>query len=309
MRRLLGFALVFCLSANGKTTVVGETYLAHTTGDELQVSPAAIHSWSFERNTCELWTERDGRILDPGGSVLFEGNFVSDVNEHSALVLHNSFLENRELLTGSLLATTELNESGALQRAVKAEGRYFLLFQGPRRLWVERRTKDLELEQSIVIAEGRDLWRVPKIVSAGNSIWVGFSVTSNSHAYSPVVARLDFGAKIQEFFSWPDKGLLFALAPFGKNVLASRDIPTAPFTLPIYTHVEHLAANSPPVRHYSAETNWFVDALAAEAETLWTAERSIHSGTGSRLRRHAQQKGLEKVWPLPEAVRDLCVTP
>ncbi|MCB0405760.1 MAG: hypothetical protein KDD51_13340, partial [Bdellovibrionales bacterium] len=314
-RRMRFTTLLFfllCVTAHAQTRVVGENYIARVNDDALEVNLVNINSWALERNTCHVWAEQSSRwdFRDADTSTVpFAGRLVSDVENGSVLVTNGTQLQRRSIPTGELVADGAVENGNELQRAVYTNGHYWLLFQKQRRLWLEEWTQELSYLRSVSLVDGRDLWKAPVILSASSGLWVGFSVTSNSHAYSPVVARVDTDGKILEFFSWQEKGLLFALAVLGADVLISRDVPSSPFTLPVYSHIELLKPNSTPQPYFSAETNWFVDAMAVGQQGLWTAERSIHSGTGSRLRRHQAHPINEKVWPLPGGVRALCACP
>ncbi|MCB9254586.1 MAG: hypothetical protein H6617_07885 [Bdellovibrionaceae bacterium] len=303
---------LLCLSAYSQTWIVGEGYVAHTTeNDDLEIQNVVTPSWAIEKDSCKVWLGKNESVdaSNPDiKTVPFSGKLLSDVENNSVLVSSATSLQRRQLPKGEVLFETLLERPSALVRGLYHENFYWLLYQESRRVWLEQRTQDLELEKSIDLVDGRDVWKAPQILSAGGFLWIGFSVTSNSHAYSPVVTRLDFTGKIQEFFTWPDKGLLFALASLEDRVLASRDIPSAPFTLPVYSHLEELSPGVEPSRFYSAEINWFVDAMATDADGLWTAERSIHSGTGSRLIRQESTNHPKKVWPLPGSVLALCTT-
>lgn len=307
--KLIGLFLVLSFTVRADYWIVGETYVGHWRSDEqvLHVEQATPKSWAFDADRCQVGIEEPNRwrifSLDAVRTVRWSGRLLSDAAEGRVLVDNEGQLEERELLSGAIIRTSTYQQASTTVRATYDPTAPWLLNRDKDRLWVSLLDSELSERKERELSVDRDLWAQPKILKSPLGIWVGYTASSNAHAYTPYVTRLNADGNIEEVYRWNSRGIFFDFCADGDTVISSRDVPSAAFTLPIQSYLEKLVPFEKPAPIFAAEVNWFVDALACDPSFLALAERSIHSTARNRLRLHNRATREATVLALPGLVK------
>lgn len=301
--------------------ISGPDYLAYS--DLKANEPVTIvqktTSEGFSADGCLLWA-RDGEtgkisayapkrrieIAEPTGEIL------SDVEggEFFTRSASGTAIEQRDE-RGKILATYPAEWAAAAVRIVAGpEGQRWALLNTATTLTLAPLDAKLQPLPGTVLSQDHEIYGTPKILvdDEARAIWVGYSASRKGLSYSPHVARLDFAGKMEKVFQWTDRGLFFdACRDADRTLLVSRDKPSSPYTLPVYSSLERLSPTGEVAPLYAAETNYFIDALACQPDRLWMVERSIHGSDGAYLVSWDRVKGApaKRLLRLPGPARKL----
>jgi len=278
-----------------------------------------ISSEGFDSETCSLWTrEADTGKLSalapkakrelPGVS----GEILSDWTGTDFLTRSQDgkSVERRDR-DGKVLETVGASWAGEAVRVVSTpDGKRWALLSRAEHLVLLHLDEKYGTRKETPIAKSTDFWGTAKILvdTKGRKLWVGYAATRPGLIYSPHVARLDFEGKVEAVYQWKEKGLFFdACLDEEFSILASRDIPSSPYTLPVYSTLESLASDGEIKTRYEAETNYFIDALACQTDRVLMVQRSIFGSDGSYLVNWSRVPGAstQRLLRLPGPARRL----
>ncbi len=294
---LMGAVSHNVFAAPGTGWVVGKDYLAFWDSEKILIKKdIAPLSHAFDAKSCQLWVSDPTQNallrfepdrLSPALRVEAQGRLVSSVSADQFLFLNeaNSKLEQRNL-DGEVAASHEVAESEHLLNFQGAENRWALFFESKRnRIWMKSFDGDLKVQKEVPVTTASVIWTNPRMLvnSKTNDVWVGFSSSALGFSNSPMVNHYAADGLLKKEFRWGQRGLFFDFCESGEGVLAARDLPTPPYTVPVTSFVESFAAGKGPTPHYQAATNDLVDSLRCQGDTLWMAQRSIFGSQGSYL--------------------------
>lgn len=136
------------------------------------------------------------------------------------------------------------------------------------------------------LSAGPEIWGKPKLIwdPLRHSLWVGYSSTTPDHAYAPVLELWSTtGArKHQKIFS--EKGLFLdgCLLPNGELAIA-RDLPSAPYTVPLFSVFEQFAPDFLNQPLFQATQNQLVHSMACSQGKIWSLQSSMFGGSPTQL--------------------------
>jgi hypothetical protein len=154
------------------------------------------------------------------------------------------------------------------------------------------------------ISEKKELWGTPKLHGSKDSsqLWISFSVTSPEHVYSPRVEIWSTSGDKIKTLQFSEKGLLLDSCLIENNtLLVSRDIPSYPYTAPLFTFLEKLDSNLSSQAIYKGPLNDLVPTIHCVDEThLWLVHKSLFDSEASWLGLLVSDSQEEKLLTLKE---------
>lgn len=141
--------------------------------------------------------------------------------------------------------------------------------------------------QRFSISKGVDLWGNVRVQadSVHKRVWIGYSATTSEHIYSPILELRDWEGNLIFKKEISERALFFdsCLSEDGKLIF-SRDLPTMPYTVPLYSYIESLSADGTLERLYTASENQFLDSISCgTGNTVYALQRSIFGSDGQRI--------------------------
>ncbi len=284
---------------NQRGWVVGKDYLAFWNGAaEIQVdNTIAPESWGFESASCHLWiTEKKSQTLQgylpgdfsPFAKTPYKGRIVSDVDARQLVTLNEATSQiEKRAAEGNVVGSYAFNEPLQLSRVRSSGGQTWGLFLNAdeNRIWLRHFDENFQGTKDLAVATPKVIWGNPRFLISPESsnLWVGYSSSGATAPYTPIIKTLNSQGKALHEYSFKEKGLFFDFCLEGDGVLMARDIPTAPYTVPVYSFLEELSGGGAKKAVYSAATNDFIDSLGCTQHTVWMAQRSIFGSEGSYL--------------------------
>jgi len=157
---------------------------------------------------------------------------------------------------------------------------------------------------SHLISSKAELWHRPYLLRNPHSeeLWVGYTMGTATHAYSPKIERWSLrGKKLNEHL-FPHRGLLLGIATSPNNsILLARDIPSSPFTVPLFTFIDEINPFFQFATLFSLEDNYIIRSLDSEDRWIWSYETSILGSTEKRIVKRDFYSGQEKVFTVKDA--------
>lgn len=294
---------VLCLPLIGKTIVVaGENYLLFDPGDSNPkiVKDLESKSWALDPNGCRLWVTTKSQepfiqLYQQGQLVKqmkFLGTIVSDFQTGRFFTRPDQGALQQRDSDGEIISELKMIDSSFVKSVIAgSDGDLWTLNQGTQSvrresLWVSRTKGTGKTTPPILIESDTDLWGGLKLVfdPKERELWVGYSSSSPQHTYTPRVKLFSEDGKLKRSFYWQERGVFFdgCLEKRGSFLMA-RDIPTMPFTVPVYSFIERLEkeGNANPV--IDLDLNLLVDSMACESNNLYAAVHSILGGEARQV--------------------------
>lgn len=292
--------------------VVGQDYVVQF-HDEQQ---ALIHkltpnSWALDKESCSVWvTDRantlfkfapqkapikSGKALrvlnDPINGEFFtvspDGGWLQKRAEDGKIKIHY----NRKWAQYSSRIATLGDKKWTLGRSYR-----------PDQLWLSPLDEELNDGEHIPVADGHLFARDFVLAAAEqNKIWIGYTMMAAGQAYTPRIKRFDAETnKLEHEYAWKDRGALFDMClESDGSVIASRDVPTSSFTVPVYPFLEQLLPTTKTSKtYYQGDTNWLIDAVSCQDDRILMAESSVARESSSRVSewwREGDKTGLLKL--------------
>lgn len=153
------------------------------------------------------------------------------------------------------------------------------------------------------ISEKRDLWGTPQLhwSSDHSWLWVGFTASSPEHAYSPQLDLwLDSGRRLKTL-QFSERGLLLGscLQKDG-SIWVARDLPSSPYTAPLYTHLEKVGSDMDYQLLFRAPLNDLIPALQCRDQQVWLTHQSLFQSDPSWLGFFSHPSSEKKLLVLKE---------
>jgi hypothetical protein len=283
-------------SSSSSVWIIGEKNLSFYSPTEgLQTFPELTAQSSLvDPNTCSLWVQSQGRLFkfSPGitiqkeiissekllGSTTSDGLFITfsdelwtiretegnKVRSFTALAAHPVNLEgNSKAGFWSLDFNQEKNALNLIHFSLEGQS-----------LWSKPVSKNVEL------------WSQPKLnlIQSLEQLWISFTASSTSHAYSPHVELWNPKGDLKKSYPFSDRGLLLdTCTTENGSFLISRDIPSSPYTVPLFSFLELLSPLTEPKSLYQAFDNYLISSLQCQSDSLWTLQKSVLGGQNTRL--------------------------
>jgi hypothetical protein len=325
----LNLLLVFFFSrlalANPAFYVLGENYLLYSKEGESPIIWSNIEpkSWAMDTDHCRLWVtsnENSHLFQFEKGKKISEKPFferiVSDVNQGKFATVDDfnkirfrdekgevvKEVENGNVASLKKLTFLSTEESVALFQSVDSRFRDSL--------WLSRLNVQGSEVHRFTVEGSRDLWgNTDTFLDEKNDrIWVGYSGDTSQHTYSPLVKSFTLSGALESSFQWNDRGLFFdgCLDEKGDFFMA-RDIPTMPYTVPVYSFLEKLKPKETPERVLELDLNLLVDSVACEANLVYFAVHSILGGEARQIMVWSKNKREEMkvILPLPSRAKKI----
>lgn len=266
-----------------------------------KISLGQLSSWAEDEKNCQVFiteqspfraskiTRDEGRLI-ASPLPLPEGEWISAATSEEIVYLNRKKNEViRYLSHEQTQQVFPFTQSSELTRFYSREsgvgGVGLFLSSDEKRIWVKTYDQSFLPQKEFEVISSATLWNQPKALldNSNQLIWVGYTTNSAHFPYSPSLAAFDFTGEKKKNYVWNHKGIFFDLALTPNGILMSRDLPSAPFTLPVYSFVDEISPLSPPKPVYEAEMNYLIEHLAVQLNKVWMIARSMHSAQGSRL--------------------------
>ncbi len=302
--------------------LVGSDYLAYT---ELNFPPLILQketsSEGYDPATCKVWVrdaksgklsafapKQQNEISAPSGEILSDwlgDAFLTLSPDKKSIEIRNT--------EGKVQKMVEAPWAVHAKRVIAGNNTRWALSGDENRLWLTHLDANYQLVKETPLATSRDFWGNSKILfnSKTNKLWVGFAETKPSHAYSPTVLRVDPDGKIEAKFEWNERGLFFDVCLDSESVLISRDMPSLPYTVPVYSTLEAIPEAGKASTYYQADANLFIDGMICETDRILMVQRSIFGSDGSYLVDWNRKSGStgKQLFRLPSPIRKLYACP
>ncbi|NBX76809.1 MAG: hypothetical protein EBQ92_09660 [Proteobacteria bacterium] len=311
---LLGIAFsVLSPGATPSVWIIGEKSLSfYSPSLGLQSFPNLDAQTSLvDEKTCALWVQSQGRLfqLQPGISIQKE--ITTPENLLGSKTKENLFL------TFSDKFWTVRDTDGNGVRSFPALANHPVNFEGDSSIgfWSldfnqEKNNLDLihfnldgQRFWSKPVSKNVELWSQPRLnlIPSSDQLWISFTVSSTSHAYSPYVELWNSAGEMKKTFPFPDRGLLLdACTTANESFLISRDIPSSPYTVPLFSFLELLSPSTAPKSIYQAFDNYLISSLQCQPDVIWTLQKSVLGGQTTRLVELSPKMEEKNVLPLKE---------
>lgn len=286
--------------------VVGEDFLLFQNENkpEVLVNGVRSKSWALDSSSCRLWlTDESGKRLRSfvhgveSESQAFEGRIVSDVEKHHFFTKTDLGEIQLRSSSGSILSTIEAKNSQFITKIREgASGELWTLNQGKidtqrDSFWLSQINSVTGTNKNIFIESDIDLWGTTDLVLDDKlgHLWVGYSSATPKHTYSPRVKLFSKDGILKSNYKWEERGLFFGgcLEKSG-GFLMARDIPTMPYTVPVYSFLERLIPNNSPKPVMELNLNLLVDSLFCDSENVFMAVHSILGGQERQILRSSK---------------------
>jgi hypothetical protein len=287
--------------ANSAFYVLGENYILFSKQGESPIILSDIEpkSWALDRDRCRLWvtTQADTQLFqfDSGKKTAetpFLGRIVSDFRLNKFVTVEGSKKIHIRNDTGEVLKEIESSDVANLKRWVfLSNDESLALFQSESSktgdsLWLARlNVEGTEVQRSLVEGSG-GLWGNADffVDEKNNQVWVGYARNTPEHTYSPFVKSFSLSGIKERSFHWNERGLFFDGCLNGRgDFLMVRDIPTMPYTVPVYSFFEKFSSKENPERVLEFDMNLLVDSIACESEAIYFAVHSILGGEARQI--------------------------
>ncbi len=277
--------------------IVGKNYLAQWSEAEMGSVPTQRNvSHAFDPKGCRLWLmSSDGTLssylnsdLSPVKTLkVSAGAIVSYLSDgHFFVLTQNGELQKRTA-EGQVATTFSIADADKLLRLESSADAVWGLFldSTANRIWLRRFDPQLNLKKEIPVASANVIWANPRlhVHSGTDEAWVGYSTSAVGLSTTPMVKRFLPDGSEASVFSWGQRGLFFDQCEEGDHMLAARDLPTPPYTVPVFSFIDELVPGAKPKRQYAAPDNYFIDSLSCRADSFWMVQRSIFGSDGSYL--------------------------
>jgi len=136
------------------------------------------------------------------------------------------------------------------------------------------------------LSAGAEIWGEPKLIwdPVRHSLWVGYSSTTPDHPYAPILELWSThgSRKHQKIFS--EKGLFLdgCLLPHGELAIA-RDLPSAPYTVPLFSVFEQFNPDFLNQPLFQAAQNQLVRSMYCAQGKVWSLQNSMFGGSPTQL--------------------------
>lgn len=157
---------------------------------------------------------------------------------------------------------------------------------------------------SYPVSKKAELWSLPFLLTppGTNELWIGYTAGTMSHSYSPQLERWSTEGKILNKLSFSHRGLFLGMVLTPRNtVIIARDIPSDPFTVPLYTFIDEFNRffDSNPL--FSIEDNYIIRSLDSYDRSLWTYEQSILGSANKKIVKRDFISSQEKIFQIKES--------
>ena len=301
LRVLTLISLIESPSMAASSWVLGEGYVAL---NSLNQGVQLIHglrpkSWALDSKLCRLWVEdeitRQLWKIDTDGSaepVTTGARIISDLRDGRWLTLLGTQTIQERDASGLVLNSWKVDWANGVKRIHllgNAQSLVLNHIESSNRkseLSVLRFDKEWNKIQTYLVESQAELWGGFdfQVDESRQNLWLGYAKTTPSHVYSPQVGHFDLNGTAKTIKSFNERGLFFGscLSPEGTYLMA-RDIPSAQFTVPVYSFLEKFIAGGQSSTALNLETNLLVDALACDSEAVSIASHSILNASKTEL--------------------------
>ncbi|MFM8269385.1 MAG: hypothetical protein ACKN9V_04280, partial [Pseudomonadota bacterium] len=128
------------------------------------------------------------------------------------------------------------------------------------------------------VSKNTDLWSQPKLnyISKRDQLWISYTTASIHHAYSPLVELWNSKGEKIKIFPYSDRGVLLdTCKTVNDEFLVSRDIPSSPYTVPLFSFLELLTPDSKPKSIYQAGDNYLISSIQCRPDAIWALQKSV----------------------------------
>lgn len=301
----LHLSLVFFFSsfalANSAFYVLGENYILFSKQGESPVLWSEIEprSWAIDKDSCRLWvtTKANSHLFqfDKGkktSETPFMGRIVSNFSGKKFVTVEGSNkIQFRNEKTEVLQEIENADAANLKKWVFLSNEESFALFQSVNSktrdsLWLARLNVQGTEVQRFSVEGAHDLWGNSDAFVDENKgrIWVGYARNTPEHSYSPSVKSFSFLGIKEGSFQWGERGLFFdgCLNENGDFFMA-RDVPTMPYTVPVYSFFEKLSPPKITERVLDFDMNLLVDSIACESDAIYFAVHSILGGEARQI--------------------------
>lgn len=310
---LLSFSSLLTFGSTQAVWIMSEKAISFYSPDKgIQVLEGISAKKSLvDPETCNLWVQSQNRLLQ-----------ISPNLEIQKEISTPDSLLGAEVLDGIFFSTS--HESWTLRDKAGESVRIFpSLISSPETLqgnlksgfWSLQFLREKNVLEIIHFdSEGQMLWKRPvstkvelwsdpklNLLTKQDQLWISYTASSNSHAYSPVVELWTPRGDKLKTFSYSDRGLLLdACTTDDEAFLISRDIPSSPYTIPLFSFLELLTPDTKPKTLYQASDNYLINSLQCRSNVIWALQKSVLGGQNTLLVELSAKMEEKRVLPLKE---------
>ncbi|NBT58236.1 hypothetical protein EBT16_05580 [bacterium] len=293
--RLISFALglicSFSFAGQNSVWIIGEkTVSFYSPNQEVQtLEGISAQSSLVDPKTCHLWVQSQEGLLQ-----IFPSLKVQTKTTSKEKILGSEILEDF-FITFSDTSWTVRALSGDPVRSFPSLASQPVGLQGNKQIgfWslqFDREENHLDLIHfdefgkllwSKPVSQSAELWSLPKLIliPALDQIWIGFTASSTTHAYSPMVELWTTNGERVKKYPFSDRGLLLDTCTTpNQDFLLARDIPSSPYTVPLFSFIELLSPSEKPKLLYQAFDNYLISSLQCSSDGFWVLQKSVLGG-------------------------------
>lgn len=261
--------------------------------------------------TCTLWVQSENHLLQvlPSfqikkdivsseallGSETIEGLFISFTDKHWSF----------RNLEGNIVETFPSLASHPTQlQGTRKAGFWSLDFQeDENRLDLISFNAQGKHRSSWVISDQPELWSEPRLnwVQNTDQLWISYTASSMAHAYSPIVELWNTKGEKLKTLAYSDRGILLdTCTTVNHEFLLARDIPSSPYTVPLFSFLELLTSSEKPKSLYQGHDNNLISSIQCRSNAIWTLQKSVLGGQSTLLVELSPKMEEKNVLPLKE---------
>lgn len=310
---LAAFGLSQLLFANSAWVVASNEILFIDAHDQqTALTGHSVHSSTVNPDNCHLWIQTGTQLLELSPSLQINTQIDS-----------NDEILGDKLTDGLWLTVNE--EIWTLRDKIgRVQSQFPAVTPAPQRLvsfspdifWTLDFKKELnslnlvsfdstgKLIISRSVSKKAELWTSPFLVAplGTREIWIGYTAGTPSHSYSPQLERWSESGEMLNKHLFSHRGLFLGMALTPVNsIMIARDIPSDPFTVPLFTFIDemdHLFDLNPL---FSLEDNFIIRSMDSNERSIWTYEKSILGDTNKKIVKRDFFSSQEKVFPIKES--------
>ena len=292
---LFSFLSFSSLFSHPPLWVVGKTYVALLQNGQTkywnEVTPS---SFGMDPQRCELWAVdsktsnllKFSQLIAQPHSLGTTEAIVSNVEDSTFFSRKGGLLEKRNS-AGTVSQTYPFAETSNLIEIHSAEKGYVTLQKADKELSFSSMNDSFALLHRTVVSSNADLWNVERLIydaSSGVS-WIGFTATTASHMYAPILKSYTLDGTLKSKQIYNHRGIFWDFClQTDHSLLYSYDVPSnSGFTVPINSYLDAFTSMGMSSQVYSADTNYFIDAVTCSQDAVYMLQRPIFGSEKSLI--------------------------
>ena len=248
----------------------------------------------FDKEGCSLWIRKEQQLLKLSASLeivtTLDSNesFLGEETLGGLIGTRSDHFWNYRNHQGELVAQLPAIAQFPLQTQGGLESGFWVLdfYEKEKKLLLIHYNSSGKLIWSHTVSSGLDLWKKPRLFfdPKKNLLWIGYTVTTSTNIYSPRVELWATHGERLNTYDYPHKGVLQdACLTAQGHFLISRDIPSAPYTAPLFSFIDSWDPLVTVTQIDKSLENDLIPSISCNQDQIWALHSSLFGGENTRL--------------------------